>query len=212
MENYRIAGILKAGESVAVRGCSDNNWLYFSSSDMAELTSLTEQISSTDKNFACLESWMLPLFTEHRKVAWKMSTTQFLLPEDVELSPESSAVALSPEDAPYIYQHLPYKDITSVKYIEERITQGESAGIYEQGRLVAWAATHDDGAMGLLQVLPQYRNRGYATEVLIGLIGKIRSAGKIPFGQIEGWNVKSLNLMAKLGFVPHKDVHWLMTK
>ncbi|MDW7649918.1 MAG: GNAT family N-acetyltransferase [Bacillota bacterium] len=212
MENYQTEGIVRAGKSVLIRGTSDNKWLYISSSNKSELAFLTKQMDKSDTNFAAVQSWMLPLLTKERSVDWIMSTTQCLLPADVGLPrAELKTSPLLSQDASFIYEQLGYRDITTVEYITDRITRGESAALYERDRPVAWAATHDDGAMGLLYVLPEYRRRGYAKAVLVCLAEQIRRAGRIPFAQIEEENHRSLHLTAKLGFVPHRDVHWLKT-
>ena len=46
-----------------------------------------------------------------------------------------------------------YKDMLSVGYLNERIEKSVSAGIYNDGKLVAWALTHDDGSLGSMHVL-----------------------------------------------------------
>ena len=39
---------------------------------------------------------------------------------------------------------------------------GPSAGIRDSGKLVAWLMTQDDGSIGVLHVLDDYRGSGYA--------------------------------------------------
>jgi len=73
-------------------------------------------------------------------------------------------------------------------------------------KLIAWGITQDDGAIGFLYVLPEYRRRGYAQDVLIDLIKKVSDENKIPFVHIEEENEKSMRLAVKLGFEKDKVV------
>lgn len=209
MENYPTQ-TFRFGDTIMVRGLNDNHWIYLSSSDRAELSRLIEVVNEKNAKYAAVESWMVPIISAGKKIAWKMSASQFLLPPEITLpAVEIATSPISSRDVSSIYGHLGYKDIASVEYVQERVSRGVSTSIYDGNRIVAWAATHDDGAMGFLYVLPEYRFKGYATAVLVSLIDKVRKRGQMPFGQVEVGNVKSLNLLAKLGFMPHKDVNWL---
>jgi 8-oxo-dGTP diphosphatase len=79
----------------------------------------------------------------------------------------------------------------------------------KKDRLVAWGLTHDDGALGSLHVLDEYRKKGYGKEILISLIHQNRKLGKISFAQIEEKNVKATNLIEQLGFVKDRKVSWV---
>ncbi|WP_298839621.1 GNAT family N-acetyltransferase [Clostridium sp.] len=57
-----------------------------------------------------------------------------------------------------------------------------------------------------MYVLPDYRRRGYAQDVLIDLIKKVRDENEIPFVHIEEENEKSMRLAVKLGFEKDKVV------
>nr|MBP7462397.1 GNAT family N-acetyltransferase [Candidatus Delongbacteria bacterium] len=116
---------------------------------------------------------------------------------------------LSQQDAAYLYENYLYQGVTSVDYIKDRIRYGPGAGIDQDGILVAWALTHDDSAIGMMHVLEPYRRRGYAYELTVWMIHRIRRLGRIPFVQIEEANIQSIQLALKLGFVPDRRVHWL---
>lgn len=119
---------------------------------------------------------------------------------------------LSLKDSEYIYENSDYKDYISVEYIEERIANGLSSCIRIKDKLVAWAITQDDGAIGFLHVLPEYRQKGFGRDVFVDLIVKVMSTGKIPFVQIEEKNEKSMRLALSIGFQKYKIVNWLETE
>ena len=79
----------------------------------------------------------------------------------------------------------------------------------KKDKLVAWGLTHDDGALGSLHVLDEYRKKGYGKEILISLIHQNRKLGKTSFAQIEEKNVKAINLAVRLGFLKDRRVSWI---
>ncbi|KAB2849155.1 MAG: GNAT family N-acetyltransferase [Ignavibacterium sp.] len=79
----------------------------------------------------------------------------------------------------------------------------------KKNKLVAWGLTHDDGALGSLHVLDDYRKKGYGREILLSLIHQNRKLGRISFAQIEEKNQKAINLVEQLGFVKDRLVNWI---
>ena len=64
--------------------------------------------------------------------------------------------------------------------------------------------------MGLLEVLPQYRGKGYGTELEGAMIAHQLEKGLTPFGQIETDNRKSLGLQRKLGLtISEEKMYWM---
>ena len=72
--------------------------------------------------------------------------------------------------------------------------------------------TQDDGSIGVLEVLEEYRGRGYAYDLTVYLIARLREQGRIPFVQVEDTNTKSMNLALKLGFRKDRRIHWFKVK
>ncbi len=210
MENNPTHSFERTGDSVVLRGESDHPWVYISSPDEQELASVLKTLTDNDRFFAVIEDWMLPAFTAGKTLVWQLSTMKLVLPEHVTFpqNPESHITPLSVDDAQYLYEHSMYQGVTSSDYIRDRIQNGLSAGIHDSGKLVAWALTHDDSAIGFLHVLPAYRKMGYAYELTVYLINQLRKQGRIPFVQIEETNLKSMRLAGKLGFRKDRRVHW----
>jgi 8-oxo-dGTP diphosphatase len=80
---------------------------------------------------------------------------------------------------------------------------------FVDGRPAAWAGIQDDGAMGFMHVLTEYRRHGYAKEVTIDLIQKYREAGRMPFVHIVRTNQASVALAKSMGFELLKEIYWL---
>ncbi|WP_026881521.1 GNAT family N-acetyltransferase [Clostridium akagii] len=209
MENYPIYYTEKIGDSVIAKGTSDRNWIYISSKSEEELTMIMGGLDNSDKNFAVMEDWMIPILKKGNKIKWKLSTMRLILPHGTSIpEPKQGVSKLTVSDAEFIYENSDYKDFISTKYIIERIADGESSCIRYGDIPIAWGITQDDGAIGFLHVLPEYRNMGYAKDVMIDLIKKIRDKKKIPFGHIEEKNEKSMRLALSLGFEKDKVVSW----
>lgn len=211
MENNPVHSLNRMGDSVIMRGKSDLDWVFISSPNEQELTSVAAaHLTQDDKCFAVIEDWMLPLLTKNKNIAWTLTTMRLFLPDNVtfDKNPNIHAAPLSENDAPYIYKNSKYQDFTSPEYIRESIRKGVSAGIYDSGRLAAWTMTHDDLAIGFLHVLKDYRRRGYAEVLTISMIQQLREQGKMPFVHIEETNPKSMQLALKLGFKEDRRVHW----
>lgn len=209
IKQYLIHGIDRVENSVLIRGTSDQKWVYISSEDVVEFTELIGCLDDDDHYFAIIEDWMMPFLLEGKDLIWKLSCMKLYFPEDMEIpEPQYAICDLKREDADYIFNHAKYKDYTSVGYIQERINLGPALGIVRDDKLVAWLMTHDDGAMGFLHVLPEYRRKGYAADLTYELIRRLRSKGDIPFVHIEETNTQSMNLACKMGFVQDRLIHW----
>lgn len=63
-----------------------------------------------------------------------------------------------------------YRAYISPEYIAAAIPDGYCADRREDGRLIAYGATHDDLAIGNLHVLPQSRRRGYAAAIVVDIM------------------------------------------
>lgn len=166
--------------------------------------------SGSNTYFASAEDWMIPIITEKRKAEWILTTMRYCLPDDVEI-PENKmeVIPLTTDHIGFIISQSNYKQFLTPAYIEERITKSISAAIFKKDKLVAWGLTHDDGALGSLHVLDEYRKKGYGKEILISLIHQNRKLGKISFAQIEEKNLKATNLIEQLGFVIDRRVSWI---
>lgn len=210
IKNNSISLILEEGNSVLVKGKSDHDWIYISSKDKNELIKLLLKLNFKEIYFASLEDWMVLIITAERNVEWKLTTCRYFLPDSF-VVPENRIEAsnLSENDADYVWENSNYKQFLDVEYLKQRIGISLSAGIFVENKLAAWAITHDDGAIGALHVLDEFRKKGYASEVVINLVHKIRNIGMIPIAQIEEKNKPAIRLFEKLGFVKDRNVTWL---
>lgn len=211
IEENPITDFQQSGNSILIKGISDREWIYISSSSETEFNNLLNEISDINPGFAVVEDWQIPLIQKKFNIKIELSTIKYYLPEEVRTHAAISQklIPLSVHYADYIYRNSMYKEFTAIEYIQDRLIKGISCGLLEDNKLAAWAITHDDGAIGFLHVLDDYRGKGYAINIMNYMISKVREREKIPFAQIEGHNLKSINLVKKLGFREFKRVHWV---
>ena len=205
--------IIRIGNSMLVKGRGGDKWIYLYGNDNNQFGELIKNIRDDDKYFGALDDWMIPYITENNETDWLVNAFQFHFPAEKEI-PENKVETkrLTTSVSEYIISQSMYKDMLSVGYLNERIEKSVSAGIYNDGKLVAWALTHDDGSLGSMHVLEEYRRKGYAREISISLIKQCRELGKIPFLQCEAKNLAAQNLVKSIGYVQDRKVSWLKLK
>lgn len=114
------------------------------------------------------------------------------------------------EDAPLIARNWVHGD--DVDYCRSRIASGPGFGLRKGGGLISWMLTHEDGSMGMLHTLEQWRRRGYGRGVASALAKRIMEEGKRPFCFVLQDNEPSVRLFESLGFQRVTECFWLLTK
>lgn len=112
------------------------------------------------------------------------------------------------EEADFVARH--YHAMDDADYVFRRIEQGRMLGVEIGGTLAGFIGWHEEGAIGLLEVLPAYRRRGLAYELEAAAIAESLRRGEIPFAHIVTDNRASLALQKKLGMIwRERDFYWL---
>ncbi len=94
-----------------------------------------------------------------------------------------------------------YKTFGDDEYILGRLEAGDLFGAFdENGNIMGFCGYHDDGLLGMLEVLPEYRRKGVATGLMTYLINNDIRRGYIPYSQIHITNESSKQLHRKMGF------------
>ena len=103
-----------------------------------------------------------------------------------------------------------YSHINNREYIERRIKDNYMYGAFLDGELMGYIGIHDEGAMGMLEVLPQYRRKGIGYALEAFLIEDLLKKGRAPYAHILEDNIASLSLQRKLGMDILEDkVTWV---
>lgn len=99
-------------------------------------------------------------------------------------------------DLPQVAAHY---QLEGEDYLRSLLEQGQLLGGFYAGAMVGFAGCHTEGSMGLLEIFPPYRRRGFAAALEGYLIGLELSRSHVPFGQVLTDNAPSLALQRSLG-------------
>ena len=113
---------------------------------------------------------------------------------------------LEEKDLPMVLHHYEHGDEA---YIRERYEAGVMITAEIDGNLAGFMGRHVECAMGMLEVLPQYRRRHVGEALERAYINRLLAQGTIPYCHVEVANKASLSLQKKLGLVFSSElVYW----
>lgn len=133
----------------------------------------------------------------------------YLKKDNLPLSnPNLRISALDIEHFDFIKRH--YSHDIGDEYIAARLLQGNMYGGYIDGEIVGFIGLHEEGTMGLLEVLPQYHRMKIASTLQAWLSNHLISQGKTPMAQIVQTNTASLSLQRSMGFeISDQLIYWM---
>lgn len=104
---------------------------------------------------------------------------------------------LTEEFIPFVTEH--YSEIGTEEYVMDRIRHGAVYGAFYDEKIVGFIANHEEGSIGMLYVLPEYRKRHVAMALETYCMNLAIERGEIPYGQIVLGNKPSISLQEKMG-------------
>jgi len=114
--------------------------------------------------------------------------------------------------------HIPIVDRVYSLYdaheeVERLVKEKKMLGAFIGDTLVGFAGFHSEGAMGMLEVLPEYRRKGYGKALSIQMIRLVLSLHRVPFAQIFYSNTPSINMQKQLGYsFSSPEIVWMHKK
>lgn len=95
-------------------------------------------------------------------------------------------------------------------YIEERVKDKEMYGAFLGNKLAGFIGTHEEGSIGMLEVMPEFRGKGIGSELERYAINRAISKGRYPYCQVKEDNEISMKLQKSLGMeISKTKVYWL---
>jgi len=155
--------------------------------------------------------WALPILEERWGTCERMEVRSAAW-----LRPEPPAPPVFPGElrmldeswAPWAAAHYS-NNFGGVAYMEGVARRG-LLGAFVDGRPAGFVGFHDEGSIGMLEVLPEYRRRGLGAALELAAIRVALSRGQYAFGQVEAGNAASLTLQRSLGLeVSERSLFWL---
>ena len=117
---------------------------------------------------------------------------------------------LSEEYIDTIIKNYSKIDLCNREYIGGRIKNRAMYGAFIKGELCGFIGIHEEGSIGMLEVIPEYRGRGIAKCLQAFLTNDAVNNGRYAYGQIVENNMISIELQKRLGFeISSRKVYWL---
>lgn len=208
--NYPIDDLAIKNDCALIFGRSDHLWIHCVGEEQDDLEDLLHHHRDRSPYYYSLEEWMLPIVLKGRNEEWRMETLRYILEPNVQVPlPKNETQVLSPLFSSYVFEHSNYREFTNEDYIRDRLLHDISAAIIKNGKPIAWGFTHDDGALGFLHVLPEYRKKGYARDIVLARIIQKRQLGLPVFCNIVPDNFAAIHLMEQIGFQFDRKTVWL---
>jgi len=79
-----------------------------------------------------------------------------------------------------------------------------------QEELASMVLQSEYGGVSLLQTVPEFRRRGFASIALAHLTKIMGENGIMPHGHILAWNQESAALFRKMGYKTHGVISWVV--
>lgn len=97
--------------------------------------------------------------------------------------------------------------------LNETRGRGMLFAAHEGGKFCGYIGEHSEGSMGMLEIFPEFRGKGYALELESFMINRKLEAGCTPYCHIIYDNAASLSLQKKLGLeIADKFIYWAHKK
>ena len=123
----------------------------------------------------------------------------YLEPQAPQVSGEFTVRPLTPDFAHTVLSHYSHPEFFDEEEVRRRLAAGIIDGGFVGDELVGFIGLHGEGSMGMLEVFPPYRRRGFARQLEAAKIASELELGHIPWGQVFPENSASIQLQRSLG-------------
>ncbi|MDD6290243.1 MAG: tRNA (guanosine(37)-N1)-methyltransferase TrmD [Lachnospiraceae bacterium] len=156
---------------------------------------LSLQVSVSCYQAVCTRKEKLPVRGLYRPDTMETVSGYVIKPLDMELLPQVVSN---------------YDGDLSKEYFQNRIAEGQMKGVFCDGSMAGFIGQHDEGSIGMLQILPEHRGKKLAQVLETVMVNEALERGEIPYAQIRVENKASLSLQEKLGLCISKaPVYWM---
>ena len=222
--NDEIIGMLAARNHIAYAdiidtlGMEGSEVLHFSESGIAVLNPSSTLMAAS---FSSDASWIAP-FLDARLIAahgielygylqenrYRVEEPCFLYVYEVNAF-NDTGYDIRPLDMEYAEKAASfYHD--ELGYISSRIAAGRLWGIFTGGELAGFGGFHEEGAMGMLEILPEFRRHHLGQKLEMVLIDKAMEEGRKAYCNVYASNKASAALQEKLGLKRGDILTWWM--
>lgn len=127
--------------------------------------------------------------------------------EELFVDSELSIRRLSPDWYDIVHSHYSMLGESDMRQLLE---DGSIWGGFCGEKLAGFIGNHLEGTIGLLEIFPEYRRRGYGLALESFMVNRMLKENRIPYTQVELGNEISEKIQRKLGFeISEKILYWL---
>ena len=184
---------------------------FLSARSEADLNRALALIPQEARLATCHEDWYLDAVERHLGLKGRaFFQSVWTKEESPELPPfQGELRRLGPEWAERVAEAY-CQTFGDVDYILGAIDRGV-LGLFDGENLAGFIGVHDEGSLGMLEVLPPYRRRGYGLVLQLAIIRAALAEGRYAYGQVAEHNAASLALQQKAGMtVCPEKIYWFM--
>ncbi len=187
-----------------------NPWMYYISADSHKVAEKIIPLMGKDFLFAAHHDYelelIMKLFPDERKI--NLCYNAVYSKDFVTRDGKYEIRCL--DESYFGFVRQTYTTFGNDEYILGRIESNDLYGAFdEEGNIMGFCGYHDDGLIGMLEVLPEYRRMGVAKELMAYLINNDIKRGYVPYSQIHITNEISKNLHRNMGFtLSGTPIYW----
>ena len=210
--DYPLLKVEQQGEMLMCRYQSDEQWCHFSYNSSPQFIDSYLKENRGGQYLVISDPAVFEYIQQNHRIAWSIGCLRLFQDRVSPYLENGLAEPLQIEHLPVVFANSKYQQFLSLAYLTKRFELGGGFCIKEKGNPVAWIMTHDDGSVGMLHVLDDYRRKGYAKILIQAMAGKVREKNCPVFAHIEPTNSSSLNLFKSLGFEEKASVNWFKVR
>ncbi|XMB85556.1 GNAT family N-acetyltransferase [Mycoplasmatota bacterium WC44] len=174
---------------------------------------ITDFKGRNEIGFAGVMSKYFHIIKEKYEIDWEEKCYLYYLDDIKELANNNYELRkLESDHAEIVNKYYTYKDEYSLEYIKECIEKRPTSAVFVNDEPVSWVLTREDGTLGLMYTIDEYRRKGLAKIVTVDLAKKVIENGDTPFVHIAVNNKASIKLAESNGFKRYGEVYWFGIK
>lgn len=152
---------------------------------------------------------------DHVKRAWDIIDIEcfglWYLPEDTVIPSDETAYrveSLREQDIETVNQNWDFGRGKISDFLKSQILNNSTFAVYIEDKLASYAVLRENGSMGMLRTVPEYRGLGLARVITLAMLRALRKKGWLPHCYIDNSNTKSQKVAMGCGLRFYSTQYW----
>jgi ribosomal protein S18 acetylase RimI-like enzyme len=207
-EEYPLTEVMQSGNMLMCRFISEEEWCHFSHNSTPRFIDDFFGCNSRGQYVVISDDHVFDYARKHHRLIWSITCHRLFLKDSVASTVNNLIQPLRPEHLKIVYDNSKYQQFLNLNYLSKRLELGGGYCVNVEDNPVGWMMTHDDGSVGMLHVLDDFRGRGYARMLAKAMSQRVVQKGREAYAHIEPSNEPSLKLFLSLGFEIRGKITW----